>query len=306
MRNEYLNEKGAADIDRVISKIILDLDNPNPPIRLEVVRALLKLDKGYYSAQNTGHMQELLHRLTMAGKQIVLRPTLLAEAILKFDLKALYLPDSKRILLSSDLPTAKQRWSEAHEAVHSIIPWHEGLMLGDTLQTLSPACHESLEAEANYGAGRLLFMQERFSDELKSGPIALESVIALSKSYGNTITSTLWRSVEQLDIPAIGLVCEHPHYLSTSFNPADPIRYFIRSRAFERQFSNVTEGMLFGLLGKYCTRATKGPIGEVDACVWDANGDQHMFHFESFHNTYDNLTLATYIGAKQTVVGMPG
>lgn len=187
-----------------------------------------------------------------------------------------------------------------------MIPWHAGLMLGDTQQTLSSACHEELELEANYGAGRLLFMQDRFTEELRSSVVDLGSIIALGKKYGNTITSTLWRAVENLDSPAIGIVCEHPHYLSAVFNPAEPIRYFIRSRDFEGRFGNVTEGALFRLLGMYCSRSTKGPLGESDARVWDVNGEEHLFHFETFHNTFESLTLATYKWAKPTLASVPG
>jgi hypothetical protein len=49
-------------------------------------RELLKLDREYYSAANEGMMRELIHRLTVAGKQIVMRPTLLWDVIKKFDL----------------------------------------------------------------------------------------------------------------------------------------------------------------------------------------------------------------------------
>jgi hypothetical protein len=42
-------------------------------------------------------------------------------------------------------------------------------MMGDTEYSLRPECHEKVEAEANYGAGRLLFLQGIF-DELIKGP----------------------------------------------------------------------------------------------------------------------------------------
>ena len=74
------------------------------------------------------------------------------DAVQNLSLKALYLPDQKRILLDQDLPLLKHRWNEAHEIGHDIIPWHTGMMLGDTEQTLTPACHQIMEAEANYAA----------------------------------------------------------------------------------------------------------------------------------------------------------
>lgn len=124
MQNRYLDERTARDIDKRITKILNDLDNPEPPLRLEQVRELLKLDFGFYSSSDTGAIAETIHRLKVAGKQVISRPSLLIDAIKKWELKALWVPDRKRILLDSELPPAKQRWGEAHEIGHSVLPWH--------------------------------------------------------------------------------------------------------------------------------------------------------------------------------------
>src|SRR3546814_18129914 len=87
------------------------------------------------------------------------------------------------------------------------------MMLGDTEQTLMQACHEVMDAEANYAAGHLLFLASRFAaDASGSGP-GLDFVKALSGAYGNTLTSTLWRFVEQGHggRPMVALVSGHPH-----------------------------------------------------------------------------------------------
>jgi Zn-dependent peptidase ImmA (M78 family) len=294
MKNTFLSDKTAADIDTQVAKILRDLDNPEPPLRLEVVRELLKLDREYYSAANEGMMRELIHRLTVAGKQIVMRPTLLWDVIKKFDLKALYVPDRKRILLNSDLPSAKQRWNEAHETIHSIIPWHEYLMFGDDDHSLSPVCHSQIETEANYGAGRLLFLQDRFAQELCGSAIDLEAVRNLAKVFGNTITSTLWRTVEHMQIPAAAAISRHPHQLIGRAAASDPCRYFIRSKTFERKFGQVTELDFFRMMSGYCSARTRGPLGESEELLRDDNGDHHVFRFESFSNTYEVLTLAIH------------
>src|SRR3546814_11750459 len=46
---------------------------------------------------------------------------------------------------------------EAHEIGHDLIRWHAGMMLGDTEPTPMQACHEGMDAAANYAAGTLLF-----------------------------------------------------------------------------------------------------------------------------------------------------
>ena len=166
MKNSYLDSKTSNDIDKRITKILNDLDNPEPPLRLEIVRELLRLDFAFYSSSNTGAINETIHRLKVAGKQVIDRPALLIDAIRKWDLKALWVPDRKRILIDSELPSAKQRWGEAHEIGHSILPWHEAVMHGDWKRTLSLACEQQVESEANYAAGRLLFLQDVFRGRL--------------------------------------------------------------------------------------------------------------------------------------------
>src|SRR5262249_32834887 len=149
------------------------------------------------SASDQGFLRETISRLSVAGRQVLERPALLADAIRKLSLKALYLPDQKRILLDRDLPPIKYRWNEAHELGHNIIPWHASLALGDTEQTLRPFCHAQIEAEANYAAGQILFLGERFAQEARDSPPNLDLIRGMSKRFGNTITSTLWRFVEQ-------------------------------------------------------------------------------------------------------------
>jgi len=137
LRNSFLKDRTARDIDQQVGKALRDLGSPEPPLKIEHVHELLRLDRKYYSSSDDGVLQEVAHRLKVAGKQILRRPTLLLDVVRKLDLKALYLPDSKRILIDKELHHMKQRWGEANEIGHDIIPWHQGLMLGDTKATLA-------------------------------------------------------------------------------------------------------------------------------------------------------------------------
>ena len=76
MPNLYLDPLTVRDIDTAVGKILRDLDNPEPPLRLEPVRELLRLDRQYYSSTETGVLQETVHRLRVAGQQLIQRPTL--------------------------------------------------------------------------------------------------------------------------------------------------------------------------------------------------------------------------------------
>jgi hypothetical protein len=282
--------------------VLRGLGNPEPPLELELVRDLQRLDRKFYSSGDDGVTKEFVHKLKMAGKQLLLRPTLIWDVVKKFDLKALYLPDRKRILIDATLPTIKQRWGEAHEIGHSIIDWHELFMHGDDKQTLSPACHAQLEAEANFAAGRLLFLQDRVAAELHGSPPTIRLIQGLSKTFGNSITTTLWRVVEHLGVPAVGIISCHPRRPSDGFNLADPCRYFIRSRTFEREFGKLGEVEMFAAVRGYCGMRTRGPLGEEELVVRDDNGAEHVFYFETFYNSHDALTLGVYRAPKRVIV----
>jgi len=294
LRNTFLREVIARDIDGQVAKVLRGLGNPDPPLKLELARDLLRLDRQYYSTTDVGFLQEIAHRMRVAGKQILGRPMLLVEAVKSWDLKALLLPDQRRILLDSSLPIIKQRWGEAHEIGHSIIPWHDKFMQGDDRHTLRPACHEKLEAEANYGAARLIFLRDKFEAAILASELDFARVKALSRLFDNSMQTTLWRAVEFLDVPAVGVVSVHPKRPGDDFDPSNPCKYLIRSRSFEANFDRVLEAELFSILDGYCSYSKKGPIGSAEVGLTDSNGDRHIFYFDTFFNSHDALTLGVY------------
>lgn len=307
-KNIILSVKTAADIDSRVERIIKDLGNPEPPLTLDTVRELLRLDFGYYSVKDPGILQETAHKIRVAGKQILMRPTILIDAIRKFELKALYIPDQKRILLDRDEPELKHRWNESHEIAHSILPWHEGAMLGDNSKTLIPSCHEQLEHEANYGAGKLLFLRNRFTEEALDLEETIASVNSLARGFGNTRTSTLWRCVETWGarIPVLGMVTGHPHPLmrKDDFDKSNPCRHFIQSPAFALQFSKVDEKDVFESIVSYCSRNRGGPLGRDKVILLDDNGSAHVFSFETFSFHHNILTIGVYVEPYTKVVSM--
>jgi hypothetical protein len=291
VRNVRLGTRTVADIDGQVAKVFRGLGNPEPPLDLRAVRELLKLDRGYYSTMDDRLLQEIFSRLKVAGRQVLLRPTILRDAVRSLSLKALYLPDQKRILLDKDLPRLKHRWNEAHEIGHDLIPWHAGMMLGDTEQTLTPACHQIMEAEANYAAGQLLFLADRFRAEATATTPSLDLVRALSKGFGNTLTSTLWRFAEEAhgNRPMVALVTGHPHPAKrkTDFDATNPCRYCVESPPFRERFGGMTETQLFEVVAAYSGAQRGGSLGEKEVVLQDRNGEGHVFAFETFFNGHD-------------------
>jgi len=309
-RNRFLTDKTAADIDRRVERVLRGLGHPEPPLALLDVRELLQLDRVFYTADDPGVMRETISRIRVAGVQVYKRPMLLIDAIRKSSLKALYLPDRKRILLDRALPKLKHRWNEAHEIGHSIIPWHHDIMLGDDAHTLLPSCREEVEAEANFAAGRLLFLRERFMEEVRSLEPSIEAIRALKDIFGNTLSTTLYRFVEAAGTarPIVGMITSHPHVSRwpDDFDPSEPCRHFIRSPAFARCFGQWSEAELFTHVAAYCGAQGGGPLGEAELILTDDNDDRHRFHFETFFNRYDALTLGRYVRPEIRIMAVSG
>ncbi len=291
----------AEDIRAIVSRILKDLGDPEPPLNLAQVRTLLDLNVGYYSTANTTLLQDVAARMKVAGKQVLERPMLLVEAVMKVKLSALWVPDSKRILIDETVPKPKHRWIEGHEVGHSVIPWHREFLFGDNEFTLDPVCHAVVEAEANFAASQLLFLQKRFAAEARDSALEFNSVKAFAKRFGNTITTTFWRMIEDRDpdAPVFGMVTAHPRYPEIgSGDNGEPIRYFIRSRAFREKFGHITPEGAFALIERNATHKKTGPVFDAMEVLCNANGEACEFQLESFCNSHALLTFGMFVKLK--------
>lgn len=308
MKHQPIDPLTAQDIQAQVDKILRGLDNPEPPLDLRDVRELLNLDCQFYSTNDTGWLRESVSRIKVGAKQLAMRPALILEVVQQAGLKALWIPDRKRILISDALPLPKRRHAEAHEITHSITPHHQLFLFGDDRETLRASCHEKLESEANFGSGQLLFLRGRFPAEAHDLPRTLHTVRALAKAFGNTITMTLWRIVEEAhaDEPMFGIISPHPKHLGKDFDPQAPCRYFIGSPAFRESFGAVvTEVAAFQAIQSYASPARGGPLGEGDVVFNDCAGERHCFHMETFFNSHEALTLGTHRGLAPAQVVVP-
>lgn len=294
------------EIRAQIDRILRDLGRPEPPLYLPDVRALLSLDLQYYSSSDPGLVTELGHRFKLLARKTL--PDLgkhLLGALAKSRLCAFWVPESSRILIDSSVPERKHRWIEGHEITHSVTIWHKHYLLGDNSQTLDPQCHAVLEAEANYGAGRLLFLQDQFSRDAQDLPLSFNSITQLSKRYGNSIVSTFWRTVEERDpgLPVFGIISVHPLHLTIGRHDGpEPWRYFIRSPTFRTQFTAVSPSDAYNLVTRAATNRKTGPVGVADGILPDANGDSWEFRIESFSTGHALLTLGVAERRRPVVV----
>jgi len=289
---ELVGPHEAIDINNQVDRLLRDLGDPEPPLSLELVRELLNLDLKYYSATNTTFLQDLTHRFRLGAKQVVARPGLLLDVIKKVNLSALYVPDTKRMLIDEDVPDAKHRWIEAHEILHGLIDWHNEFLFGDNQLTLNPVCDATIEAEANYGGGRLLFLADRFGEESRSESLCFKNIRKHAKQYGNTIQSTLWRTVEERDPgqAVFGMVSVHPNHPNIGAADYGEAPRFIRSDRFRERFGGVTADQAYALLAKHAKWNKGGPVVDAQDALVDSNGDTYEFRIEGFSNTHALLT----------------
>jgi len=288
MYGNGLNRSTAKAINQQIDKLICDLGDPEPPLKLEHVRHLLTLDRIYYSSDDYSLFTRAFHRMTVAGKQLISRPSLIKDVITKRKLRALWEPDARQIFIDAELPDPKKRWAEAHEIGHSLCDWHDTFLHGDQKQTLSIACHIQIEAEANFAAGQLLFLRNDFTERWSSTLQDIGAVQSLHKIYQNSLTTTMWKAVECSETPTFGLICQHPRYVDHSLPLVDHI---IHSEVFSKQFTSSSSDSLFTAIKPIADFRKRGPVGEGEIHLLDDNGRARTFVVQLFNNSYQTLVL---------------
>ena len=170
----------------------------------------------------------------------------------------------KRIFIDNDVKQLKRRFVIAHEITHDLLDWHRSLLLGDNESTLSPICHQTMEAEANYGARQLIFLGGRFQQEARDCNFDWKTINDFKKQYGNTLTTTLWQMVCERDPsqPAFGLISTHPYHGDICQKAKDEnVAYFPRSHALIERFPNLTPEVAYAAVCQHATRKKSGPVG---------------------------------------------
>lgn len=296
-----------ADINELVSRMLRDLGNPEPPLSLDVVRHLQKLDLTYYSKTDLNLLDEMAHRAKMAGSTLMSSARRMIEVVEKFNLRGLLMlkQDEKKIFIDNDVVQLKRRFIIAHEILHDLLPWHRSLLLGDNESTLSPSCHQLMEAEANYGARRLIFLGDRFQREAKDLELSWKSIQAVRERYGNTLTTALWQMVCERypDHPVFGLISRHPLHPEIGGRvDGSAVSHMMRSKGFQIRFSKVVSADAYRLVRTYISGRKKGPIGSGICRMVDSNGETCEFEMSSFSNGYDVLTFGSLVNVAKFVL----
>ncbi|MDP4194849.1 MAG: ImmA/IrrE family metallo-endopeptidase [Bacteroidota bacterium] len=276
----------ARDIDKKTEKLLKEIGIKEPPVDLNSIISHLSIYRDYYDLGDPTLLHEIKHKVHIGSKKV-------KNIFGKISLQGLWFPEENKILIDKQVPNSKEKFVTAHEIIHKILPTHNYL-LGDTAETLEYDYQEMIEAEANYGASGLIFLNQTFKREAKDYELTIKSIQNLKKRYQNSMTSTFRRFIEcNADIAIAGIISS-PDWEDDLDNVQNRCRYFIRSNRFKEQFSNLNSTHLMNVIEAYTIPRKGGPVGQTTHPLLDINNNKHEFIWESFYNRYDILTLLRY------------
>lgn len=143
-----------------------------------------------------------------------------------------YWHDERVVFIDQGQPEQRQFWTDAHETSHAMCGWHAHILRLDNEDTLFKRLHPGVEAEANYGAGYLIFQGNRFHREALKDQISMRTPLALCSRYGASRHATLHYYVEHHPYAVALLIAGRYPYADGSL----PIWNSVESAEFERRF----------------------------------------------------------------------
>ncbi len=273
-----------AEIERIAAATLRDAGLTEPPLSVEELLQYVQLHRDYYDLANPGFLDRAKHKLRIHGHKLV-------DIINKVRLQAVLLFDENRICIDQELPKIKHPWASCHETGHRLLPWHKPFFFGDTAQTLDPAYQVDLEAEANYAAGRLLFLGNRFTEEARDLVPTIKTVKFLAKRYQASLTTTLRRYVEQGPDLAMVMLVSTPPWGKQPDDQEHLWRHFVPSGRFLTLFPEISAESLRTALDRHAARRRGGMVAEFRLELVDDRGDRHELRAWSFYNQHYLLTL---------------
>src|SRR5262245_41801652 len=112
-------------------------------------------------------------------------------------IRALLHLSDRLILVDRDQPERRWPWLKLHEAGHSYMPWQREMygVTEDCEHSLEPTVTELFEREANLFAAEVLFQGEQFQRDAQDVAFGVMAPVGLSKRYGASIYTCVWRYV---------------------------------------------------------------------------------------------------------------
>ncbi|MEJ7892933.1 MAG: ImmA/IrrE family metallo-endopeptidase [Solirubrobacteraceae bacterium] len=195
-----------------------------------------------------------------------------------------------------DTEQAHQRvlFTDAHEATHAMCGWHEDVLRLDTEDELFHQLHPGVEAEANFGAGHLIFQGGRFHRLALLDQVSLRTPLALAARYGASRHAAAHYYVqEHPDAVALLVAGRYPYFDKTL-----PVWRSVESPEFLRRFGRLRDRLPAGQLSLQQDALFAGILEDARLAVDppstpivipDNGSTKRRFVAEAFFNGYTNL-----------------
>jgi hypothetical protein len=99
--------------------------------------------------------------------------------------------EERALFVERNQSAARMRFTQAHELMHALCPWHHAALRTDTAAELFGPARDALESEANAGASMLIFGGAR-----PAAGVSMAGAAALAAAHEASVHATLHHCVE--------------------------------------------------------------------------------------------------------------
>jgi hypothetical protein len=204
-----------------------------------------------------------------------------------------YWKEERVVFIDDEQSESRQQWTDGHEAAHVMCPWHAEILVLDNEDTLFRDLHDLVEAEANFGAGHLVFQGGRFHRRALRDQLSIRTPIEMAAQYGASRHAALHYYVEEHPLPVALLIAGRFPYADGSL----PVWRSVESAMFRDRHGSLVSKLPGGrlMLGdgedaplaeiiERSRRQTDPPSKVVQ--IPDFGGRRRKFVAEAFFNGY--------------------
>ena len=197
--------------------------------------------------------------------------------------------ERREVFVDLAQPEPRRRFTDAHEAMHALCPWHEAVLREDTDAELFRETSLAIEAEANFGAAALIFQGRRFAERIADAPRDMATALALAGEHGASRQATLHHFAQHHPAPVALLTIGR-------FPLRDgrlPVWRTVASPAFRRRFGRLGADLAPGGPLRELVEAARCFAAPAAACLRlpDAGGTIRGWTAEAHYNRRTFLVL---------------
>ena len=181
----------------------------------------------------------------------------------------------------------RRRFTEAHELVHALCPWHEAVLRLDTEAELFRPVAAQLEVEANAGAGLLIFQGRDLARRAHGEQLSISRSLDLAAEYGASAHATLHHLVVNHLGPAALLVVGRFPRRDGSL----PVWRTIRSPAFGARLPSAIEPR--SALREIVEATRRAGRAASSIVLSDRHGHRSRCTADGYYNRHTFLVLLT-------------